>query len=72
MSKPNTTQKQASTISNNNTKVKYSTVNKLTPEQRELVADLGYFVQKWSVPRIAKTLGVRKQSVQFQIDKKNK
>lgn len=40
------------------------------PELVELATDIAIFTQKWTTPRIARTLDVSKQSLQKQIDKK--
>ncbi len=45
-------------------------VKRLTPAQRNFLADWGHLVQTYNVPAMANIFGVSKQAVQQQIDKK--
>lgn len=40
------------------------------PELMELLTDLGAFVKKWNVPKIASSVGISKQSLYEDIERK--
>jgi hypothetical protein len=40
------------------------------PQLTELLVDLAIFTRKWQTPQIAKTVGVKRQSLEYHIDKK--